>query len=125
MNLLLDSNALIWLLGEDSQLSPRAREAIAEPTISCFYSTATVWELEIKRGKGKLDMSDTWQNTLPKLGLVEIRIDSTVATASARLPWHHRDPFDRLIVAQALALDLTLVTRDTFLATYGIRLIAT
>lgn len=125
MRLLADSSALIWSLDEPKQLSPRAREVLQDRGNLIWFSTASVWEIEIKRAVKKLDLSSDWRDRTLEFGFTELCITSVDATAGAHLPWHHRDPFDRMILAQALAHDLTVITRDTFLATYGVRVIAT
>lgn len=124
MKLILDSNVLIWSLRAPQEISAPAAKALESKDVVIFFSAASIWEIEIKISQGKLKMPASWQGKLPELGLTELRIDSVDATTSAQLPLHHRDPFDRMIVAQALIHGLTVVTRDTFLATYGIPVIA-
>jgi PIN domain nuclease of toxin-antitoxin system len=125
MRLLIDSNALYWLLVSPEKLSARAAEVLLEPRSARFFSAASVWELEIKSAKGKLRLPASWLETVFDLGMVEIKIDSREAVHSARLPWHHADPFDRLLVAQARIHNLTLITSDAMLAAYGIAVIRT
>jgi len=123
VKLLLDANALIWLLADNPTLKQETRERIAAQETSLFLSIASIWEIEIKRSKGKLRMPADWIESARDLGCTELPILTEIAVNSARLPWHHADPFDRLVVAQALALDLTLVTRDSQLAAYGVRVL--
>jgi PIN domain nuclease of toxin-antitoxin system len=123
VKLLLDSNALIWVLGDNPILHPEARKRIASPESSLFLSVASIWEIEIKRSKGKLRMPADWIESARDLGCTELPVVTQIAMSSAQLPWRHGDPFDRLLVAQALALDLTLVTRDILLAAYGVRVL--
>ncbi len=123
MSLLVDSNALLWLLRDPGKLTRRAQDTLMERGVSRFFSAASVWELEIKRSKGKLDLPPTWLGTVQDLGLKELKITSADCVSSARLPHHHSDPFDRMIVTHAHSHGLKLVTRDTFLAIYGIPII--
>ena len=123
MRLLLDSNALYWVLMSPEKLTPQARKALMTPGTVRFFSVASVWELEIKRAKGKLALPETWLDMVFSLGLVELRIESRDAAASARLPWHHADPFDRMLIAQAKQHGLTLVSRDSVFANYQVSLL--
>lgn len=111
MNLLLDSHALLWALSDPGKLSRPVLEALEEPANIVAFSAASVWELELKASKGKLTLPPNWIATAVETGFVEWKIDSAHALASTRLPWHHADPFDRLLVAQAKATGFTLVTR--------------
>ncbi len=123
MNLLIDSHVLLWALSAPEKLAARARDAITEPANSVFYSAASVWELELKAAKGKLALPPDWLAAAGTTGFTEWKIDAQQAIASARLPWIHSDPFDRLFVALAQLNDLTLVTRDRILRSYRVRLI--
>ncbi len=124
MKLLLDSHILLWSLSAPEKLTPQAREAIIDPVNAVFFSAASVWELELKASKGKLTLPLGWVGEIRKVGFVELKIGSEVAAVSARLPWYHTDPFDRLLVAQAQEHGLTLVSRDLVLASYGATLLA-
>lgn len=120
MTLLLDSHAAVWFLGKDARLSANALSAIG----SCdegdvLVSTASVWELEIKRSKAKFTGLRLDETALAA-GLVFVDIVTDHARAAAELPPHHADPFDRMIVAQAIALGATLVSSDALLARYGV-----
>ena len=120
MNLLLDSHVLLWALHNPDRLSSKAREAIVDPTNLVYFSAASAWELEIKVDKGKLTLPSVWLQVAIETGLVELPVSSVDAQRSAHLPPHHSDPFDRLLVAQAMAHQLHLVTRDGTLAAYGV-----
>lgn len=120
MNLLLDSPALLWALAAPEKLAPPARDAVADPRHSVYFSAASVWELELKASKGKLLLPDRWLDTALESGFVEITVTSADAAAAARLPWHHEDPFDRMLIAQATGRSLRLATRDARLAAYAV-----
>jgi PIN domain nuclease of toxin-antitoxin system len=120
MNLLLDSHVLLWALHNPDRLSSEAREAIIDPTNLVFFSAASAWELEIKAAKGKLTLPSVWLQVAIETGFVEIPVSSVDAQRSAHLPPHHSDPFDRLLVAQVMAHQLHLATRDGMIAAYGV-----
>jgi PIN domain nuclease of toxin-antitoxin system len=104
---------------DSDKLSTAARDAIAKAE-QVYVSVASVWELEIKRSLGKLDLPVAEWRRLPASGLAFIEITLGDATMAAALPPIHRDPFDRMLVAQALNRGLTLVTRDARLLDYGV-----
>jgi PIN domain nuclease of toxin-antitoxin system len=120
MSLLLDSHALLWALHAPGRLRPEARELIRDPERAVYYSAASAWELEIKAARGKLEIPDDWLDAAARTGFLELPVTAADARASARLPWHHADPFDRVLVAQALARGLRLATRDPLMASYGV-----
>lgn len=123
MNLLLDSHALLWALHDPDRLRVDAREAIEDPANTVFFSAASAWELEIKCARGKLRLPPGWLAAAERTGFVHMAVRADEAHASAHLPWHHADPFDRLLVAQARAHSLTLATRDRELAPYGVTIL--
>lgn len=120
MNLLLDSHALIWALHDPRRLRPQAAEEIRDPRRAVFYSAASAWELEIKAARGKLVLPDGWLAAADRTGLLHLPVTAAEARASARLPWHHTDPFDRMLVAQAREHGLRIATRDPALAAYDV-----
>ena len=120
MRLLLDAHALLWWLANDPTLAPSARVLIADQANEVFVSAATVWEIAIKRELGKLVAPAGVASVLAVEGFDEIAVTGADGEAAAGLPEHHRDPFDRMIVAQAARLGLTIVTRDTAFASYGV-----
>ncbi|MEX1115803.1 MAG: type II toxin-antitoxin system VapC family toxin [Akkermansiaceae bacterium] len=120
---MLDSHALLWALTAPEKLSTDAVREIAAAENSVYFSPASVWELEIKRARGKLDVPDDWFDSVERSRFVELPIRSNHAKAVGRLPWHHRDPFDRMLIAQALVDDLRLVTRDRLAAAYGVKVL--
>ncbi|MFB1298500.1 type II toxin-antitoxin system VapC family toxin [Mycobacterium sp. pW049] len=115
MNILLDTHTLLWLLREPTTVDPGALAHLADPSTTVWVSAASAWEIAIKTRLGRLDGStllSTWASQLETMRVDDLPIDSDDAIVAGRLPWDHRDPFDRVIVAQALRRNLTLATRD-------------
>ncbi|MYD92839.1 MAG: type II toxin-antitoxin system VapC family toxin [Chloroflexi bacterium] len=120
--LLLDTHALIWWQATDPPLlSSRAYDAIADPGNAVFVSAASIWEISIKRARGKLDVPGNVLEALEENGFRELPITAFHAERAGSLPLHHTDPFDRMLVAQAQAEGLILVTRDANIPRYGVR----
>ncbi|WP_420638710.1 type II toxin-antitoxin system VapC family toxin [Candidatus Poriferisocius sp.] len=111
MRLLLDSHVVLWALGEFDALGPTCRQRIVEAS-EAHFSPVTPWELGIKRAKGRIEYPEGLVDELMKCGFKELPITSTHANLAPLLPPHHRDPFDRMLIAQAQAESLTLVTAD-------------
>jgi len=124
VKLLLDTHVLLWWLEGGERLAPSAADAIGNPDNAATVSAASVWEIEIKRAKGLLSSPDDLLDQIATADFQMLAIDARHATAAARLPSHHRDPFDRLLVAQAVAEDAVLVTGDEALAAYGVSMLA-
>ncbi|HWH36964.1 MAG TPA: type II toxin-antitoxin system VapC family toxin [Candidatus Limnocylindrales bacterium] len=120
MILLLDAHALLWWLDDSPELDGQARATIADPLNEVLVSAATVWEIEIKRALGKLEAPLGLVDALEPAGLGSLPITLRDAEAAAYLPDHHRDPFDRMLVAQAQRLDAVVVTRDEVFSAYGV-----
>ena len=120
MNLLLDSHALLWALHAPGRMRPEAVAVIRDARRAVYFSAASAWELELKAAKGKLALPADWLRAAESTGFLQIPITATVARASARLPWHHSDPFDRMIVAQAMEHGLHVATRDALFGSYGV-----
>lgn len=120
MNLLLDAHALLWSLHDPGRLRAEAAEAIRDPGRAVFYSAASVWELELKAAAGKLGLPNDWLSAAKESGFLELPVKAAEATDSARLPWHHRDPFDRVVVAQAIKHGLRVATRDPIIPEYDV-----
>jgi PIN domain nuclease of toxin-antitoxin system len=118
--LLLDARTVLSWLGKDPTMSADAQAAIASPANDVLVSTATVWEIEVKRAIGRLDSPDDLLDQIDRAGFSAIPLDARHAVRAARLPMHHRDPFDRMLVAQALVTDATIVSRDAALDAYGV-----
>lgn len=120
MNLLLDTHTLIWVFTGDEGLSVRARGAIRDGRNLVYVSAATAWEIAIKRAPGKLKAPDNLQEGLERYRFASLDISLEHALAVERLPAHHRDPFDRMLVAQARVEGMTLVTRDSRIKAYDV-----
>jgi PIN domain nuclease of toxin-antitoxin system len=119
VNLLIDTQALLWWLADD-RLSQTAQAQITDPENSVAVSAATVWEAEIKRVSGKLDPPEDLLERLESDRIPTIPITAEHGRAAARLPVHHKDPFDRVIVAQAQLEGLTILTADPLVARYQV-----
>lgn len=118
MRVLLDTHVLLWALSDDPKLSSKARRLI-ENAAEIYVSAATFWEMAIKVGLGKLDADlDEIREYCLESGFVELPITSEHAIAVKDLEHHHKDPFDRLIVATAMSEPMRLLTADTQIAQY-------
>ncbi|HIJ86837.1 MAG TPA: type II toxin-antitoxin system VapC family toxin [Desulfuromonadales bacterium] len=125
MRLLLDTHTFLWWINNDPSLSQPARSAISSKLNECYVSLASCWELAIKVSIGKLQLTKSLDRFIPEeLATNDFQLLSIhfkhVAKVEA-LPFHHRDPFDRLIVAQALSEKMTLISADTVLSEYGVK----
>ncbi len=120
MNLLLDTHIALWWLADDPALSKPLREHIGNTKNLVFVSAATVWEVSIKASVGKLKVDDSWLEALLADGIIQLPIRWNHAEGVRRLPMIHRDPFDRLLIAQAKEERLTLVTADKTIPTYEV-----
>jgi PIN domain nuclease of toxin-antitoxin system len=124
VRLLLDTVTLLWWLDGDSKLGPKARAAIADPGNEVFVSAASTWEISVKRASGKLEAPFEITTALERNYFIELPIEVTHSLAAGALPAHHKDPFGRMLVAQAQLENLTLVTNDPQIAKYGLVLLA-
>lgn len=121
--LLLDTHALIWWLSGDKQLGTVAQTKIADPNNQVFVSAASIWEMSIKQQMGKLVAPDDLDTVVDQAGFLKLPISLFHAQQAGRLPEHHKDPFDRMLIAQAQAEGLIIVTKDTHFPAYGLGLI--
>ncbi len=125
MRLLLDTVAFLWIVGGSRELSTGARRAFADPENEVFLSAASAWEIAVKHRLGRLPLPETPDAFVPKQraahGIEPLAIDELAALHVAKLPDLHRDPFDRMLVAQALVADLVLVTPDEAIGRYPVR----
>lgn len=122
MRLLLDTHVLLWWLADDRRLSAEHRVLIADASNIVLVSAMTVAEIAIKTSLGKLDAPDDLLQTLESGGFDELAFESRHAEVLRTLPWHHRDPFDRMLIAQAISGRLTVLTADRHFAAYGVEL---
>ena len=123
MNLLLDTHALLWWLDDNPTLSAEARDAIADGRNLVFVSAVAIWEIRIKQALGKLQLPANFREVLDTQAFDELPLTVDHAHRLAELPPLHRDPFDRMLVAQAIAERLTIVTCDPDIARYRVRTI--
>ncbi len=121
MRLLLDTHALVWWISDVSRLTENAHAAIADPHNDIFVSAITAWEITVKRAKGHLTAPDNLSSVIEEKGFEHRPLTFFHTGQAGLLPMHHRDPFDRLLIAQAQAEGLILMTRDRHIRRYGIR----
>jgi len=120
MRLLVDTHVLLWWLAGGSRLPKRAAAMLADATNEAFFSAASLWEVAIKSSLGKLRVDpDELLGALAGTGFRELPVTWLHAARVARLPDHHRDPFDRLLVAQSLVESIHLLTDDRQLSAYS------
>lgn len=120
---LLDTHALLWWLAEPDALAPEARAIIRDAGTAIFFSAAGAWEMAIKRALGRLSFPPDLAEMLDANAIEVLPITLAHALAVGDLPHHHRDPFDRIMVAQAKVEGLALVTRDPLMRVYDIALV--
>ena len=123
MNLLLDTHAVIWFLGGHDELRREARDAI-ESADRVYVSAASIWEMATKVARGRLEAPPDFAHRLIDLGMLQLALEWEHARVAGGLPLHHRDPFDRMLVAQAIVERLTIVSRDEAIGRYPVPVIA-
>lgn len=127
MKLLLDTHIFIWWADQPEKLSPTALSALEDEANELLLSVASVWEMQIKIQLGKLKLSlplkDLVKNQQETNNLTVSPVALTHVLALDALPFHHKDPFDRLLIAQSIEEDLTLVTADTQFSAYSVKLL--
>jgi PIN domain nuclease of toxin-antitoxin system len=121
MNLLLDTQAFLWFESGDSRLSSAAKQIIQDPTNIKFISLATYWEIAIKDSLGKLELHISFDDLFDLKGYTHLHIGGEHLKALRILPMLHRDPFDRLLIAQALAEQFSVVGSDSQFDLYGVK----
>ena len=125
MKLLLDSSTVVWFLEGAPQLSETAADLIESLESHSMVSSVTPWELAVKVGLGKLrlpySLGEDFDATLESLGFELLPLSKAALERTARLPDYHRDPFDRLLIAEALELSATLVSRNEIFDAYGVK----
>ena len=123
MRLLLDTHTALWFLGGDERLSEAAEQHLLDDTNMVLLSAVVAWEVAIKTSLGKLVVPEEYLSLLLDAGVQALPVSVEHAAAVAVLPWHHRDPFDRMLVAQASIEQAAIVSRDEALRPYGVTLI--
>jgi PIN domain nuclease of toxin-antitoxin system len=127
VKLLLDTHVLLWAASDPERLAPEARETLEDGSNEALVSVVTAWEIAIKQSLGKLDLPKPAEQWLPEVlrrtGFEVAEVGVAAALRVRSLPWHHRDPFDRLLIAQALEDGCTLVTHERAFEAYGVPLV--
>jgi PIN domain nuclease of toxin-antitoxin system len=112
---LLDTHTLLWLVSTPDEVSQAARDVLGQKTCTIWVSAASAWEIAIKTRLGRLDgesLLSAWSDITADMTATELAIEAADAIFAGRLTWQHRDPFDRILVAQATRRSLTIATRD-------------
>lgn len=120
MKLLLDTHVLLWARSDSGRLSTAVREALTDPANQAIVSVVSLTEIAIKSSRGKLDIDDTFFDSIGQLGADVEPFGLEHVKLLARLPWIHRDPFDRMLIAQALVDGATLLTVDERIRQYAV-----
>ncbi len=123
MNLLLDTHVFLWCLTNPKQLTPQARQSITNPENTVYVSAASIWEIYIKKALGKINLKHDLLKEIEWADFKNLPITAVHAMAIEKLPNHHHDPFDRLLIAQAQCENLHLATRDRKILKYEINVI--
>jgi PIN domain nuclease of toxin-antitoxin system len=126
MRLLLDTHAFLWFVAGHARLSRSARRALEQDEATLFLSAASVWEMAIKASLGRLSLPETAAAYVAgklQTGMQMLPLEWSHAAAVETLPFHHRDPFDRVLVAQAQIEDLSIVSGDPVFRKYGVRVV--
>ncbi len=120
---LLDTHILLWLNSELRRI-PKAVIAALDEAEQVYYSASSAWELSIKQSLGKIRLAERISGFARQSNFLELPVTARYAEAAANLPLHHRDPFDRMLVTQAMVEDLVLVTVDRRLSDYDVKILA-
>ena len=127
MKVLLDTHAFLWLVTNDDRLSENARQTFLNTENSLYFSAASLWEICIKMSLGKISLRDGWFQTIQEemeINTIQwLPIEMAHCAEVSELPFHHRDPFDRMLIAQAIVEELKLLSRESRLSDYPIDLI--
>jgi len=127
MKVLLDTHAFLWLITGDDRLSENARQTFLNTENSLFFSAASLWEICIKKSLGKISLKDGWFQMIKEemeINTIQwLPIEMIHCAEVTGLPFHHRDPFDRMLIAQAIVEEMKLLSRDSRLSDYAIELI--
>jgi PIN domain nuclease of toxin-antitoxin system len=125
MKVLLDTHSFLWLITGDDRLSETARQTFLNPENRLFFSAASLWEICIKKSLGKISLRSGWfqtiQDEMQANAIQWLPIEMLHCSEVAKLPFHHRDPFDRMLIAQAVVEDMELLSQDNHLSAYAIK----
>lgn len=125
MNLLLDTSTFLWIILGAPDLSDHARELFTDPTNEVYLSAVSTWEISIKHGLGKLPLPDTPERFIPaqreRHGIAPLPLHEEATLYLDRLPAYHRDPFDRMLICQAIVHGMTILTTDNLILQYPVR----
>lgn len=125
MKYLFDTHVMLWFLEDSPELSKKARSILKNAEHELYWSAASYWEITVKLSLGKLQLQKGWQGVLEREKKVNRILDLPIYEQHCErhltLPWHHRDPFDRLLICQALAENIILLTRDETIRQYAVK----
>jgi len=125
MRYLLDTHVMLWFLEDSNELSKKSRDILMHGENELFWSSASFWEITVKVSLGKLELEKDWQTQLEKEKktnrIQDLPIYQKHCEPHLKLPWYHRDPFDRLLICQAIVEDLVLITRDKHILKYEVK----
>ena len=127
MKVLLDTHAFLWLITDEDRLSEKARQTFLDTENSLFFSAVSLWEICLKKSLAKISLKDGWFQTIQQeleINTIQwLPIEMTHCAEVTELPFYHRDPFDRMLIAQAIVEEMKLLSRDSPLSNYAIELI--
>jgi PIN domain nuclease of toxin-antitoxin system len=121
--LLLDAHVVVWALMDPDAIAAATRETIADPANDVLVSSASAWELAIKRANGKIQLPASLAEATDAVGFIGLPVTVEDAERAASLPPHHKDPFDRMLIAQANRLDAVIVSRDRAFGSYEVKVL--
>ena len=126
MDFLLDTHTLLWAILNDKSLSSDAKKYLSDIANTCYYSPCSLWEITIKHSLGALDLSITLDecfDIITKTGFIELPLHNDHFITLSKLPHHHKDPFDRMLIAQAISNNIRIITKDSMISKYDIETI--
>ena len=115
---LLDTHIFLWWMSDAEQLSKEVFDIISNGSNQIYISSATIWEIAIKEALGKLEVDADLDHAIEENGFIELKVSAICANATKKLEQIHRDPFDRMLIAQAIEGDMTLITVDGYIVQY-------
>ena len=115
---LLDTHIFLWWLSDTDRLSKEVFDIISDSSNQIYISSASIWEIAIKESLGKIEIDENLDTIIEECGFLELKISAKCANTVKKLPPIHKDPFDRMLIAQAKRWDLILITRDQFIVNY-------